>query len=262
MTEGHNFLQFLYAKYSESDYLETAWSSISEIVNLILHNSIDNFKPISYQAVYCQVYKSTCKGYKERLFDDLKKLIAEYCHTCKSHLDEALHKINDNRSNFDMNLYVTRFANYWEHFYQALKAIVPLFHYLDVVYIKPKLRSTINQELFLIYKNIVIESHIRHILSAIHLLINTSESPSTETIRSLLQMILDDSPEFINHQPDVFKRYFNGDDRVNRISSNDEDIIMTTTSKTSSKRSVDELSGEEDEPSAKRTSNTFKSSDM
>lgn len=34
------------------------------------------------------VYKIVCKGYKERLFDDLKKLLTEHCQSLKNHLDE------------------------------------------------------------------------------------------------------------------------------------------------------------------------------
>lgn len=34
------------------------------------------------------VYKIVCKGYKERLFEDLKKLLTDHCQNLKNHLDE------------------------------------------------------------------------------------------------------------------------------------------------------------------------------
>jgi hypothetical protein len=68
MTEGYGFLRFrmeiflnlhtyfhiliVFTKYSESEYLTEAWSPINEILKELLQNSNENFKPLSYQAIY------------------------------------------------------------------------------------------------------------------------------------------------------------------------------------------------------------------
>jgi hypothetical protein len=72
------------------------------------------------------------------------------------------------------------------------------------------MRSTIQQELLILYKTIIIESHLHHIfckksnifisfrieysLVALQQLIRTSDSASKETIGLLLQMINDITP--------------------------------------------------------------------
>lgn len=39
-----------------------------------------------------QIYKTICKGYQERLVDDLKKLIIEYCQTRSEQLNENVRR--------------------------------------------------------------------------------------------------------------------------------------------------------------------------
>jgi len=41
-----------------------------------------------YSIFSSQIYKSTCKGYKERLFNDVKTSITEHCQNLKIQLDE------------------------------------------------------------------------------------------------------------------------------------------------------------------------------
>ncbi|CAF2544200.1 unnamed protein product [Rotaria sp. Silwood2] len=277
MTEGYGFLQFLFNKYSETEYLNEAWIPINEILKQFLQNSIENFKPTSYQAIYCKVYKSTCKGYKERLFNDLKNLVTEHCCNLKIQLDENIKRIIDDCSNVHMNVFILQFTDFLHRYHRAIQAIVPLFHYLDVAYVRPKMRSTIEHELLFLYKTIIIEYHINHVFAVLRQLINTSDRPSMERIDLLLRLIHDITPESVVTQRDLFKRYCNGEDVLNEIMSNEEDMI-TSASRTASKRSLDDLPDEEGEkkqiffhcyrqyeecqqnqPSAKRTTNMIKS---
>ncbi|CAF1476078.1 unnamed protein product [Adineta steineri] len=255
MAEGYDFLRFLFTKYSESEYLTEAWTPIHETLKQFLQNSSENFQSMSYQTIYCQIYKSTCKGYKERLFDDLKKLIIEHCQNIKLQLDESMKRMIDDRSNRHKNIYILQFINYLHQFQRAIDVIAPLF---DIVYVKPKLKSTIRQELISLYKTIIIESHINHIFIVLQQLINTSDSPSKETIGLLVHMINDITPESAMKQRDLFKRYCNDEDILNEMISSEEEMI-TSASRTASKRSADSLPGEEDQPSAKRTMNMIKS---
>jgi len=259
MAESYSFLRYLFTKYSEADYLSEVWSSVSAALDHFLHNSTDDFKPVSCQAVYCQVYKSTCKGYKERLFHDLKQRITEYSHNCKSNLDNTMRKMTDERSNLHMRAYILQFADYLQQFHRAIEAIVPLFHYLDVVYVKSKLRSSINRELRQIYRTIVLESHVLLFFSTLQILMREPDSLPSETIRQILQTLLEHIPDLAAQHPDVFKQYCNGGDVLNEMTSNEEKM-MTTTPRTGSKRSADELPSEEDLPSAKRSTNTMKPS--
>ncbi|CAF1546557.1 unnamed protein product [Adineta steineri] len=71
-------------------------------------------------------------------------------------------------------------------------------------------------------------------------------------------MINDITPESAVKQRDLFKRYCNDEDILNEIISSEEEMI-TSASRTASKRSADSLPGEEDQPSAKRTMNMIKS---
>jgi len=257
MTEGYSFLRFLFTKYSESEYLTEVWTPINEVLKQFLQNSSENLKPMSYQSIYCLIYKSTCKGYKERLFDDFKKVIIEHCQNLKSQLDENLKVMMDERSNTLMNIYILQFINYLHQYLRSIEAIVPLFHYLDVVYIKPKMRSTIQQELLILYKTIIIESHINYIFSALQQLMNTPNSASKETIGLLLQMTNDITPESAIKQRALFERYCDGEDVFKDVFNQEE--MITPTPRTATKRSVDELPGEEDQPSAKRPMYMIKS---
>ncbi|CAF0733534.1 unnamed protein product [Rotaria sordida] len=258
MTEGYSFLQCLFNKYTETEYLTEAWIPINEILKQFLQNSIENFKPTSYQAIYCKVYKSTCKGYKERLYNDLKNLITEHCYNLKIQLDENIKKIIDNCSNTHMNIFILQFIDFLHQYHRAIQVIVPLFHYLDVSYVRPKMRSTIEHELLFLYKTIIIEYYINHVFAVLQRLINTSDSPSMERIDLLLHLMHDITPESAVKQRDLYRRYCNGEDVLNEIMFNEEDMI-TSASRTASKRSVDDLPGEEDQPSAKRTMNMIKS---
>ncbi|CAF1271885.1 unnamed protein product [Rotaria sp. Silwood1] len=258
MTESYGFLQFLFNKYSETEYLSEAWIPINEILKQFLQNSIENFKPTSYQAIYCKVYKSTCKGYKERLFNDLKNLITEHCLNLKIQIDESIKKVIDDCSNTHMNIFIHQFTDFLHQYHRAIQAIVPLFHYLDVAYVRPKMRSTIEHELLFLYKTVIIEYHINHVFAVLQQLINASDSSSMERINLLLHLINDITPESAIKKRDLFKRYYNGEDVLHEIMSNEEHMI-TSTSRTASKRSVDDLPGEEDQPSAKRTTNMIKS---
>lgn len=40
-----------------------------------------------------QIYKATCKGYQERLVDDLKKTMIEHCQTLQKQLDENVRRL-------------------------------------------------------------------------------------------------------------------------------------------------------------------------
>jgi len=258
MAASYGFLRYLFTKYSEAEYLSEVWSLISTALDFIFQNSIDDFKPVSYQTVYCQVYKGTCKGYKERLFRDLKQRITEHCHKCKLNLDEIMRKMIDDRSNLHMSVYVLQFADYLQQFHRAIEAIVALFHYLDVVYVKSKLRSSINRELLQLYKTIVIEPHIVHVFATLQILMREPDGLSIETGRQMLQTLLEYNPDLAAQHSDVFKRYCSSDDVLTETASNQNEMIITTTPRTGSKRSADELPSEEGLPSAKRTTNTIK----
>ncbi|UJR37804.1 hypothetical protein I4U23_030494 [Adineta vaga] len=244
MTEGYGFLRFLYTKYSEVEYVSEAWAPINDLLKQHLDNSIETCQPISYQAIYCCIYKSTCRGYKERLFTDVKKVITDYCQNIKVQLDESMRKTNDDHSNRSMNGYILQFIDHLRQFHRAIEAIVPLFHYLDVVYIKPKIRSTIRQELSFLYKTIIMEVHLNPIFNTLRQLVHTSDSPSKEIISLLLKLINEIAPNLAIKQRHLFKRYCNNEDVFNEMATNGEDMV-TPASRTSSKRSAHELPDEE-----------------
>jgi len=258
MTDGFAFLQFLHSTYSESEYLTESWRPISEVIRQHLQNSTDLQKSICPQSIYCQIYKSTCKGFKERLFNDLKTLISEHSFHLKQRLDESLKRLNDDRTATQMTSYLLQFINDLHQFHRAIELISPLFHYLETVYIKPRFQSTIEQQFILLYKTNLIEFHIRSIFHVLQQLVQTSESPSKETIGLLLDLMVELSPELAVKQRDLFRRYCNNEDVLNELTNNDDEMISSTP-RTSSKRSVDVLPGEEDQPSAKRPMNTLKS---
>lgn len=104
----HDDSSLVHTKYSESDYLSETWNLVSDFVKQALENSSEPLEPLSYQAIYwyietqrrrsvrelsfnsSQIYKTTCKGYKERIFDDLGTLITEYCQQLKRQFDESV----------------------------------------------------------------------------------------------------------------------------------------------------------------------------
>ncbi|CAF1062781.1 unnamed protein product [Adineta ricciae] len=258
MTEGYNFLRFLHRKYTEEEYINEAWTPISGFLRQRLQNTMENFESTSYETIYHHIYTTTCKGYKERLFTDIKKVISEHCQNAKVQLDESMKKMIDERSTRLMNCYILQFIDHARQFHRAIELIIPFFHYLDVVYIKSKLRTTIRQEFYASYKAIVIECHINQVFNTLQQLVQSSEGPSKEIISLLLKFVHDIAPDLAVKQRHLLKRYCNNEDVFNEMTSNGDDT-STPTSRNASKRSADESAGEEDQPSAKRTSLMLKS---
>ncbi|CAF1152327.1 unnamed protein product [Adineta ricciae] len=258
MTEGYSFLRFLHRKYTEEEYINEAWTPINGFLRQCLQNTMENCQSTSYETIYHHIYTTTCKGYKERLFTDIKKVINEHCQNTKLQLDESMKKMIDERSTRLMNCYILQFIDHARQFHRAIELIIPFFHYLDVVYIKSKLRTTIRQEFYASYKAIVIECHINQVFNTLQQLVQSSEGPSKEIIGLLLKFVHDIAPDLAVKQRHLLKRYCNNEDVFNEITSNGNDT-PTPTSRNASKRSVDELPGDEDQPSAKRTSHMLKS---
>ena len=51
-----------------------------------------------------QIYKATCKGYVERLFDDVKKIILEHCQGLQQQLNETVIEHHSNKKYFQQYL--------------------------------------------------------------------------------------------------------------------------------------------------------------
>ena len=240
----HDDSSLVHTNYSESDYLNETWNLVSDFVKQALENSSEQHEPISYQAIYwyietqwwksvwelsfhsSQIYKTACKGYKERIFDDLGTLITEHCQQLKRHFDESVRDFMP-LFNDDSSLYCSRWngvtlvavmqrwIGIWHNLSKVLINITTLstsflhssyenrssqtpdrsfvfsfclalpcqFDLLDsfrhiwdlsfssnqeVVYIKPKLYSTVREQLILLLRTIVIEPHINPVFSKIH----------------------------------------------------------------------------------------------
>ena len=92
-----------------------------------------------------QIYKTTCKGYKERIFEDLGTLTTEHCQQLKRHFDESVRNFvslfNDDSSGFSqqnkwsdgrgdhaaMDSYLTEFIQSLDQYHRAVDIISPLF---------------------------------------------------------------------------------------------------------------------------------------
>lgn len=124
----------VHPRYSEMEYLNECWSLVSEGLVHYLESPTDNLTNISEDSIYwwtklisvelfllsiwscfSQIYKSTCRGYKERLFDDLKQLIHDYVQELKIKLDDyvlnecfCLETKRNGCSNFSWRKFTTR----------------------------------------------------------------------------------------------------------------------------------------------------------
>jgi hypothetical protein len=97
-------------KFSSNFFkVQSRISNLCHIKLSIGKNEFNQKRKMFYSIFSSQIYKSTCKGYKERLFNDVKTSITEHCQNLKIQLDENVRYEN---IFFQINLFSFFFWKY------------------------------------------------------------------------------------------------------------------------------------------------------
>jgi len=210
--KGKSCLQIYEDYFSEEEYLKVSWPAIESVLNIILNERPGQYAPIKYEEIYCHIYKCVCKDYRERLYDDLITFVTNHVDNFCKNLQNLFNKsINESNKLID---YLNAFNSVLIQVKTGTAAVLAIFHYLNINYVRQKLCSDLSTELDAIISARFIERHIIQILGACSKLGDTFE----ETL-NLVNALYIIKNEYANLNPDLFKKYSKAYNEINTVSS-------------------------------------------
>ncbi|XP_047491879.1 CDK2-associated and cullin domain-containing protein 1-like [Penaeus chinensis] len=188
---------------SDEDYCNTYWPQLREAVDRLLQGppSPPHTGPvIQFEPMYSAAYKCVCQQYSEALYNDLT-----------SHINKHFLKVAaDMQDVGDLHLIDSYYSLIHRVMY-SLDGIIPIFTYLNRVYVETKLSSTLRTELQKIFCTAVIDPVIARLLALIKHI--TEAKPfyvAPHVLASLVKNLYKLRPAYAQTYPQVFSVYIPG----------------------------------------------------
>uniref|UniRef100_A0A8C4WU83 CDK2 associated cullin domain 1 n=1 Tax=Eptatretus burgeri TaxID=7764 RepID=A0A8C4WU83_EPTBU len=188
--------KFLMNVITVEDYRTIYWPKLDKALEKLLVQSPRDYIPISYEQIYSCVYKCVCQQHSERMHSDLIAKISLHL----NNLSEELQGCSE-------ETYVENFGAAMVRYMGALHSIVPLFIYMNKVYMENKLNRDLKEELVALYSNLVAAKHINRLLPR---LLEAQAVPFAippSTMASIVKGLYSLRPEWAHCAPHLFAKF-------------------------------------------------------
>ncbi|XP_074615672.1 CDK2-associated and cullin domain-containing protein 1-like [Acropora palmata] len=170
------------------------WPKLESAIVVILQQNPGQFIPISYEEMYSTVYKCVCQQYAEKMYNNLIEIVSDY-----------LKRVSEELKVTPRDAYLEKFNFLLLQFFQAVNGIVAIFSYMNRFYVKTKLQSDLNKELFRIFTNIVTDN-----VTLFDIMEEVASRPfavDPQMLMSIVKGLYSLNPEFSRHNPELFARF-------------------------------------------------------
>lgn len=157
-------------------------------------------------ALLSLIYRCVCKDFRERLYTDLNSFVLNHINRINQELIFKFENSHNSLSNlFD---YLLKFYETIVQYDSACKAIVAIFHYLNINYVMQKLKSDLNAELLTAFLSELVDKHVIKILELVN---DLDRNQLTQMQIEILELLIDGlyklRNEYANLNFQVFNRY-------------------------------------------------------
>lgn len=188
---------------TSEDYCNTYWPQLRSAIDKLLEGPPppQHMGPvIEFEPMYSAAYKCVCQQHSETLFSDLMS------HIQRHFAGIAVQLQNEEESQLiDHCFYVIHHAMY------SLDGIIPVFTYLNKVYVSTKLSSNLRTELQNLFCKTVIDPVIDKLVAIVR---QTNElrpfSVAPHVIASVIKNLHKLNPSYSQKYPQVFAGYIPG----------------------------------------------------
>lgn len=195
---------FAMTHMTDDDYVTTYWPQLREAIDRLLQGppiATEHKGPvIQFEPMYSAAYKCVCQQHSETLYNDLI-----------SHINNYFLMIAMDLKNVDDAALIETYYTLIHRILYSLDGIIPIFTYLNRVYVVGKLGSNLRTELQKVFCAAVIDPVIDRLIEVIKL---TPEFRPFQIAPHVLASIVKNlhklNPNFATKYPEVFERYIPG----------------------------------------------------
>ncbi|XP_064084328.1 CDK2-associated and cullin domain-containing protein 1-like isoform X1 [Macrobrachium nipponense] len=188
---------------TDDDYHNTYWPQLRGAVDRLLQGpppAPHSGPVIQFEPMYSAAYKCVCQQYSESLYKDLT-----------SHIHKHFLKIALDMRDFDDEQLIISYYNLLNRIIYSLDGIIPIFTYLNRIYVATKLGSNLRAELQSLFCIDVLDPVIERLLAVIRH--TTEERPfhiAPHVIAALIKNIHKFNPEYSKKYPQAFVGFIPG----------------------------------------------------
>ncbi|KAK8377910.1 hypothetical protein O3P69_014091 [Scylla paramamosain] len=188
---------------TSEDYCNTYWPQLRAAIDKLLEGPPPphHLGPvIEFEPMYSAAYKCVCQQHSEALYNDLMS------HIERHFFRVAIQLQNENESQLiDHCFYVIHRAMY------SLDGIIPVFTYLNKVYVSTKLSSNLRTELQSLFCRTVIDPIIDKLVAIVKQTNETKPfSVAPQVMASVIKNLHKLNPNYSQKYPQVFAGYIPG----------------------------------------------------
>lgn len=185
------------------DYRITYWPQLQVAVDRLLQGPQPPYhtgRVIEFEPMYSAAYKCVCQQHSEALYNDLM-----------SHVHKHFLKVAMEMQHLDDFQLIDSYYTIIHRVLYSLDGIIPIFTYLNKVYVSTKLSSDLRTEL----QNLFCKSVIDPVIEKLMVMVKqtTERTPfsiAPHVLASLVKSLHNLNPEYAQRYPQVFAGYIPG----------------------------------------------------
>ncbi|XP_045621203.1 CDK2-associated and cullin domain-containing protein 1 isoform X2 [Procambarus clarkii] len=185
------------------DYRNTYWPQLQAAVDRLLQGPPPPYhtgQVIEFEPMYSAAYKCVCQQHSEALYNDLM-----------SHVNKHFIKVAMEMQQLDDFQLIDSYYAVIHRVIYSLDGIIPIFTYLNKVYVSTKLSSNLRTEL----QNLFCTAVIDPVIDKLMVMVKRATGMTTVTIvphviATLVKSIHKLNPNYAQRYPQVFAQYIPG----------------------------------------------------
>ncbi|KAK4287364.1 hypothetical protein Pmani_039559 [Petrolisthes manimaculis] len=187
---------------THEDYSNTFWPKLCTAVDKLLEGpppQENSGPPIEFEPMYAAAYKCVCQQHSETLYKDLT-----------SHIHTHFHWLATQLQNGGGDNLIDKYYHAVHRAMYSLDGIIPIFTYLNKVYVVSKLSSNLRTELQMIFCTAVIDPVIDKLIATVKEVNGTDMRPfsaAPHVVASLIKNLYKLNPTYAHQYPQVFASY-------------------------------------------------------
>lgn len=188
---------------TDDDYYNTYWPQLRCAIDRLLQGpppAPHSGPVIQFEPMYSAAYKCVCQQYSESLYRDLT-----------SHIHKHFLKVALEMQELDDEQLIVSYYSLLHRIIYSLDGIIPIFTYLNRIYVATKLNSNLRAELQSLFCVDVLDPVIERILAVVRR--TTEERPfhiAPHVIASLIKNIYKFNSDYATRYPQAFAGFIPG----------------------------------------------------
>jgi hypothetical protein len=189
---------------SEIDFSTEVWPAMERLLDHLMSLELGQKSNVTHLEIYRKVYSLVGQGFAEELFENLVGYI-----DTKTQMQALSVTVLCGDESISDQQFLKMFIHGGKQVYQAAEIVSSLFRYLENLFVKPQIGSSIEQEFVNAMRNNVIENSVIHsrLFGVLEKAADTPFHIDPDDLMCICQHLHHMNPGYASRVPHLFRRF-------------------------------------------------------